>query len=100
MCRFIEMYGLGGIGQSCSEMMSVNLPVCEYIGNYAFLWARKLNAITLGSDKVCDIEGSGVFDTTPIGDGTGSIYVPASLVDAYKSADYWSRWSNNIYPIE
>ena len=28
------------------------------------------------------------------------IYVPASLVDAYKSAKYWSGWSNNIYPIE
>ena len=99
MCRFIETFGFSGVGRSCSEMMSVNLPVCEYIGDYAFWWARKLNAITLGSNKVCDIEGSDIFATTPIGEGTGSIYVPASLVDAYKSALYWSRYSSRIFPI-
>lgn len=40
------------------------------------------------------------FNNTPIKSGTGSIYVPASLVDAYKSAENWSYFSDRIFPIE
>ena len=45
------------------------------------------------------IGGSGVFYSTPIGAGNGSIYVTSSLVDAYKSAQYWSKYSSQIFPI-
>lgn len=99
MCKVIVTSAFVGVGQSCSEMMSINLPVCEYIGNAAFYWASKLNAITLGSNKVCMLDGSNVFNVTEIGYGRGSIYVPASLVDAYKSALNWSIYSSMIFPI-
>ena len=39
--------------------------------------------------------GEYALDGTPIADGTGSIYVPADLVDDYKAA--WSEYANIIY---
>jgi hypothetical protein len=40
------------------------------------------------------------FYGTPIESGAGSIYVPASLVNAYKAASGWSSLSNYIFPIQ
>ncbi len=40
------------------------------------------------------------FNNTPIMTGTGYIYVPAALVDAYKSATNWSAYADQIRAIE
>ena len=37
---------------------------------------------------------------TPIESGTGYIYVPASMVDAYKADEKWSVYANQIRAIE
>ena len=86
--------------QSCTSLNQVNLPVCSYIGNGAFLNCNLFSSITIGYSSVCGLGGSNVFTATQITSSTGSIYVPASLVDTYKSANYWSYYSTQIFPIE
>ena len=95
MCSFIGGY----VFYSCSSLSQVNLPVCSFIGRSAFEWCSSLSIITIGYSGVCSLDGISVFDGTKIASGTGSIYVPASLVDAYKSATNWSYYSNRIFPI-
>ena len=117
VCSSIEF----GAFQNCYSLAQVSLPMCSYIGGYAFAFCYSLNQvslpvcssidyfafqvcsslsiITIGYSSVCSLNGSDVFYGTPIKSGTGSIYVPASLVDAYKSAKYWSYFSSIIFPI-
>ena len=40
------------------------------------------------------------IDNTPIAKGTGYIYVPASMVSAYKSDSFWKTYSSQIRAIE
>ena len=83
----------------CSLLSQVSLPMCSYIEYYTFKNCSSLSIITMGYSSVCSLGGSNAFRGTPIASGTGSIYVPASLVDAYKSAEHWSYYSSRIFPI-
>ena len=83
----------------CNFLRQVSLPVCSYIGNQVFDACRRLSIITIGYSSVCRL-GDYVFDNTQITSSTGSIYVPTSLVDSYKSASNWSYFSTQIFPIE
>lgn len=94
MCSYIGSYAF----RSCGSLKQVSLPKCSYIGNYAFLFCYELNTITIGYSGVCSL-GSSVFYRTLITSSTGDIYVPASLVNAYKSATNWSYFSNRIFAI-
>ena len=93
-CTTVE----GAAFRDCKALQSISLPVCSYIGIQAFQ-STNINNIVLGSTSVCHLSASNAFDSTPITSGTGSIYVPASLVNAYKSARYWSYFSTQIFPI-
>ena len=86
--------------QHCS-LKQVSLPKCSYIGNGAFLGCINLMSITIGYSSVCNMNVTDIdaFEDTYIALGTGSIYVPASLVEAYKSAENWSKYSSQIFPI-
>ena len=86
--------------QSCTSLNQVNLPVCSYIGDGAFLNCNLFSSMTIGYSGVCSLGGSNVFSNTQITSSTGSIYVPTSLVDSYKSAPNWSYFSTQIFPIE
>ena len=55
---------------------------------------NKSCSVTIATSKVCKC-----LSTTAFWDSVPSIYVPASLVDAYKSAPAWSNISSNIFPI-
>ena len=94
MCSYIGSYAF----RSCGSLKQVSLPKCSYIGNYAFLFCYELNTITIGYSGVCSL-GNSAFEYTQITSSTGDIYVPASLVNAYKSATNWSQYSNRIYSI-
>ena len=116
MCSYI---GTGALGH-CKSLSQVSIPVCSYIGvtafaycislsqlslpvcsiirDYAFIGCSSLNMITIRYSGVCSL-GLNAFESTKITSSTGSIYVPSSLVDAYKSAENWSVYSNIIYPI-
>ena len=97
-CRYIDEAAF----QHCS-LKQVSLPKCSYIGNLAFLECLPLMSITIGYSSVCNMnvtDFGDAFEGTDIGYGYGSIYVPASLVEAYKSAENWSKYSSQIFPIE
>lgn len=78
----------------CFSLSSLVLPVCSSIGRYCFSGCSDI-ALTLGSTSVCTA-GASIFNAVI---GTVSVYVPASLVDAYKSAPNWSQYSSRIFPI-
>lgn len=92
-CEYLD----GGAFYGANYMNGIELPVCSYIGNYAFYWcAYSFSYIKLGYSGVCVVGGAQAFaQASPL----NSIYVPASLVDAYKSAQYWSSLSARILPI-
>ena len=93
-CEFIDLLAF----QECNKFESINLTKCRYIGSSAFKYCTSMTAITLGESIVCVLDNY-VFSGTKIESGTGSIYVPASLVDSYKSATNWSNYSSQIFPI-
>lgn len=66
--------------------------------------ASSLTAIILRSSTLCTCENSsfgngGAAQNTPLYAGVGYIYVPADLVDSYKSATNWSAYASQIVPI-
>ena len=95
LCEYIG----SGAFRTCS-LQSLSLPVCSYIGGLAFYACSSLSIITIGYSGICSLGDARTFETTQITSSTGSIYVPASLVDSYKSANYWSYFSTQIFPIE
>lgn len=95
MCSYIGYYVFYG----CSSLTQVSLPVCSVIDFGAFQHCSSLSIITIGYSSVCSLHSSNDFSNTQITSSTGSIYVPASLVDAYKSATNWSYFSTQIFSI-
>lgn len=106
----------------CTALTTVKSPSCETVGDYAFYGCTALKKVDLEvcsaiymsfsectalealilrkSDGVCSLTTHGAFGNTPIVSGTGYIYVPAALVDSYKTAACWSTYTNQIRAIE
>lgn len=84
---------------NCISLEAVNLPKCSIINYAVFSDCTKLSKLTLGYSAVCQLTSSSAFTRTPIENGTGSIYVPASLVNDYKKATNWSKYANQFAPI-
>ena len=82
--------------ERCTSLTSINLPICSYIDDYAFYYCTALSSITLGCSQVVNLNGNSVFYKTSL----NSIYVPASLVDAYKVAGDWVKYASNIIAME
>ena len=95
MCSYI---GSNAFWQ-CYPLAQVSLPMCSYIGSNAFRGCGLLSIITLGYSNICSLNASSTFYNTKITSSTGSIYVPTSLVESYKSATNWSYFSTQIFPI-
>ena len=78
---------------SCSSLTSVSFPNATSIGQYAFRSCSGLTTIYVGteSDTVCTLSS-----TNAIPSSVTDIYVPASLVDSYKSATNWSKYTSKI----
>ena len=101
-CRTISVYAF----YNCYSLASVNLPICTNIGSLNFYNCYNLSTIILGASSVCTLANSNAFQTTPYASGysgsysgTPYIYVPGSLVDAYKSATNWAYFSKYFSAI-
>ena len=86
----------------CYSLSKAYLPVCNNISSYAFYGCSNLLSLILLSNSVCNLS-TDVFYSTPIAGYTkytdgiyGSVYVPESLVEAYKVAPNWSSISDRI----
>ena len=99
----------------CSALQSIDLPLCEHLGSYTFAFCSALSIVNIplctdihnyGFDNcrnLIDVYLNSVSRVTTIQSITfshcpnlTSIYVPASLVDAFKTAQYWSSISDKI----
>ena len=71
------------------------------IGNYALACANLTTLIIRNTDFV-PTKSNTAFGTatTKMNTGEGKIYVPESMVSAYKADSNWSNYADQIYSIE
>lgn len=77
----------------CSVLSIVKIPLCSDIGDYAFRSCINLKKVYLNSVSSVTTILSRTFSECP---NLTSIYVPSSLVDAFKTAQNWSSISDKI----
>ena len=100
-CKVIGSYAFWGNGTEHTYISSIILPVCNGISQAAF----GSITITLCNSSVCSLASETYSPHTWGGIGAGfsksacTIYVPSSLVSAYKSSPYWYSFSSRIFPI-
>ena len=66
--------------------------------DYAFSNDTTFLGINLQADTVVEL-GENVFKGTRIDSGEGKIYVPASLVNSYKTAEGWNKYASQIESV-
>ena len=81
--------------ENCPSLVSVDLPNLTSVGDGFLRYCDKLKYVYLRSTTMCTLGGS-----TPLNDSNIHIYVPASLINSYKSASYWSDYANNFKTLE
>lgn len=84
---------------SCGKLTKIDAPVLEYIGAHSITASKLTTLIIRQSETVCTLANTAAIQTTPMTNGTGSIYVPDSMVEAYKSATNWSTYASQIKPL-
>lgn len=89
---------------SCTKLATISLPSLKSLMGFAFDYCIKLESVYITSPSVPTGSTSSMFRSTPIANSSylgyfGSIYVPASLVDSYKTATGWSMYSDRITAI-
>ena len=85
----------------CINLKTASFPILSGVANSMFKFCSSLESLYLLSTSVAVLSHSNAFASTPIVDSSylgyfGSIFVPESLVDAYKSATNWSFYSDRI----
>ena len=115
LLRDYAMYG-------CKVLVNVYLPLTETVRGSAFQGDVKLSkldfpslttiygqhvfqntnlkTLILRAPTVVTLGNTNSFMTTPVAEGTGYVYVPADLVESYKTATNWSTYANQIRSID
>jgi hypothetical protein len=102
-CKRIEAHAF----EYCTSLTSVSLPSCEFIGGGCFADCTSLKSLILPGETIVTLatedalmgtiihlEQSDIWD-----DVEGKIYVPANLVEQYKTATNWSYYTRAITAI-
>lgn len=82
-----------------TNLQYVDLPKCTSIANYGLRNNGNLETLILRSETMCTLSNY-ALNGSKIAKGTGYIYVPAALVDTYKSATNWSKLASQFRSIE
>ena len=88
--------------ESCWSLSVATFISCSYIASSAFAWCHSLFSLYLLGSSVASLYNAAIFDNTPIKNSSyysgvfGSVFVPESLVNAYKAAKYWSSYADRI----
>ena len=88
-----DMFGNCGTFAYCSALSIVKIPLCSNIGNFVFENCINLKYVYLNSVSSVTTIAINTFSNCS---NLTSVYVPASLVDAFKTAQYWSSISTKI----
>lgn len=97
--------GITGINMQCFASTSKLTKVTCYgditsVSGGAFNGARALKTLLLPNvTGVPYMANDYTIYDCPLRNGAGTVYVPDDLVDAFKSAQYWSSLASNIKPI-
>lgn len=86
--------------RNCKNLAVVDLEVCTSISALCFDSCPALECLIIRTPSLCKLAATSALTNTPIASGTGYVYVPASLVDSYKSASNWSAYAAQIRAIE
>lgn len=70
------------------------------IPTYTFYGCTALTTLILRGTSMASLSSTNAFTNSAIAAGTGHIYVPSALVDAYKAATNWSTLAGQIRAIE
>jgi hypothetical protein len=107
----------------CSGLVTVKLPKLTSVstqtwysctklqhadcGNLSNIPAQTFNAcsaltelILRKTGSICSLSNVNGVNNSPIGKGTGYVYVPAALVESYKTATNWSTFADQFRAIE
>ena len=86
----------------CKNLTTCILPKCSALDDFAFYCCYNLLSLYLLSTSYVSLSRDPFYET-PISDNTtstggvyGSIYVPASMIETYKTMAYWSRYSSRF----
>lgn len=100
--REIILPAVNNLGSSdafrgCTDLTRVDLGAVTSIPAYTFNGCSSLNTVIIRTPgRVCSIASSTTLTGTPIAAGTGHIFVPDELVDAYASATNWMSYASQI----
>lgn len=86
--------------KNCPALEKLDLPKVKTISSQVFVNDSLLATVILRSNTVASLGNVSSFAGTPIANGTGFIYVPAALIDSYKTATNWSVFANQFRTIE
>lgn len=92
-------YGGQYMFQQCNALQEAKFDSLISIGYQMFVNSPNFAKLTLGTTEQVCYPGSGSFNQTPFASGGGEIYVPASMVDAYKNNPNWSGYADRIFAI-
>ena len=86
---------------SCSKLVHADCGQVKSIPAQGFNACSALTELILRkTDSICTLQNVNGVNSTPIGKGTGYIYVPASLIETYKTATNWSTFASQFRAIE
>ena len=83
----------------CTALTTASFPKVTTIGSNVFSHCTNLKTLYLMGSTRCTLANSSVFNYTPIKSGTGSIYVPTSLLASYQTATNWTYFSNRFVGV-
>lgn len=91
----------------CTRLEYVSLPKCGKIGAQAFAFCGKLRSVYLLGSSIVDLDNRDAFFRIDSYNSyfydysfAGSVYVPASLISAYRSAQNWQAIQQCIVAYE
>lgn len=82
------------------EIVEVGTPLST-IDSYSFSSCPKFHSLILRGDTASALNATSPFNSTPISRKMGGVFVPADLVDTYRSRNYWKNfyiWPISEYP--
>lgn len=85
---------------SCSSLVKIKLPVLQNINQNGFAYSGSFETLILPNTQMCTLSNKNALRVTSIEKGTGYIYVPQSLIEAYKAATNWVTFAEQFRAIE
>lgn len=85
---------------SCSALVKLKFPALQNINQNGFAYSASIETLILPNTQMCTLSNKNALKLTSIEKGTGYIYVPQSLIEAYKAATNWVTYAAQFRAIE